>query len=120
MEISSSLPAYDVLNGDVTFGDIYTVDHAKAISFARKNKINYHVKQAGKVKKISSKKKGKTYQHSWKKAKTEVTSYRYNKKAKNGTYKRIASTTSEKIKTNYRYVKIKTSKIWGTGKDNPL
>lgn len=127
--------------GDVTFGDIYTVDQAKAISFARKNKINYHVKQAGKVKKVSSKKKAKTYQHQWKKSKTKVTSYRYNKKTKkwtahkktlptiynvygkktkNGTYKLIASTKFQKIKTNYRYVKIKASKIWETGKENPL
>ncbi|MCI8364631.1 MAG: hypothetical protein HFG34_06730 [Eubacterium sp.] len=44
----------------------------------------------------------------------------YGKKTRNGTFKLIASTTSKKIKTSYRYVKIKTSKIWGTGKDNPL
>lgn len=127
--------------GDVTFGNIYTVPHAKAISFARKNKINYHVRQAEKVTKIKRKQIGKYCQYQWKTTKTKITSYRYNKKTKkwtaykkttptiydvygkktkNGTYKRIVSTKFDKIKTNYKYVIVETSELWEIEKDNKL
>lgn len=119
--------------GHTTFGEIYTVEGAKAISFAKKNKITYHIKHADRVKKLLKKKKGKTYQYQWKKARTTVLSYKYNKSAKcwekskknvptvyeiygkknkGGKYRVVAATKAKRIRTNYKFVKVKPIKSW--------
>ena len=59
--------------GKVSFGEIFTVENAKAISFAKKQKITYHIKKAGKfkntvyidkeIKNLKTRKKEKTEKH---------------------------------------------------------
>lgn len=66
--------------GKVTFGEIFTVKKAKAITFAKKQKVTYHVKEADKVKKIVCKKKGNAYRYTWNKTKTTVHTCKFDKK----------------------------------------
>lgn len=119
--------------GKVTFGEIFTVEDAKAIAFARKNKIRYHVKQTAEVKNVVQSKKRKVYEYKWKKSKTVVSSFQYSrskkrwkkstreiptsyyvygKKGKEGKYQLISTTRKRKIKTKYKYVKIEPMEIW--------
>ena len=119
--------------GTVTFGEIYTVDKAKAISFARKEKVTYHVKKTEAVTKGTSEKQKKNFVHQWKKAKTTVTSFWYKekkkkwkkstkkvptvyevygKKTKKGKYQLLTTTKKTKWKTTYKYVKVKPVKTW--------
>nr|MBP3598369.1 leucine-rich repeat protein [Eubacterium sp.] len=121
------------LQGTVTFGEIYTVDKAKAISFAKKEKVTYHVKKIEAVTKVTSKKQKKNFVHKWKKAKTTVTSFQYKekkkkwkkstknaptvyevygKKTKKVKYQLLTTTKKTKWKTTYKYVKVKPVKTW--------
>ncbi len=121
------------LQGTVTFGEIYTVDKAKAISFAKKEKVTYHVKKTEVVTKVTSKKQKKNFVHQWKKAKTTVTSFQYKakkkkwkkstknvptvyevygKKTKKGKYQLLDTTKKTKVKTTCKYVKVKPVKTW--------
>lgn len=119
--------------GTVTFGEIYTVEDAKAISFARKNKIKYHVKHADGVKKVTRKKKSNRYEHKWEKSAVKVTSFQYIKAKKKwkkstreisalyrvygkgnkaGRYQLIATTKAQKIKTKFKYIKTEPVADW--------
>lgn len=121
------------VEGHVTFGEIYTVEGAEAIRFAKKNKIKYHVKNTAEVKKVMRKKKADTFLHTWKKAKTTIRSYRYDKegkawkkstkkvptvyelygrKGKKGKYQRIGMTKGRKVRTKYKYVKVRSFNTW--------
>lgn len=123
--------------GAVTFGEIYTVEGANAIAFARKNKIKYHVKQAAGVKRTVCKKKGSSYEHTWEKSGTKVSSFRYSKTkgkwkkntkevptryqvygkgSKSGKYQFIATTKAQKVKTKFKYIKAKPVAIWESSK----
>lgn len=122
-----------VVQGHVVFGEICTVKNAKAISFAKKNKIKYHVKSTAGMKKVIRKKKGNTYLHTWNKAKTTILSCRYDKsgkkwkkstkevptvyevygrKGQQGKYQLIGTTKSKKVRTKYKYVKVKPVNEW--------
>lgn len=119
--------------GHVTFGEIFTVEDAKAISFARKNKIKYHVKSVEDAKKAIGKKKAGGYEHTWKKAKTTVASFRYDKsgkkwkkstkevptvykvygkKSKTGKYRLLSTTKTRKVKSKYKYVRVEPVAVW--------
>lgn len=117
--------------GKVTMDEIYTVKNAKVISFAKKEKIAYHVKDATKVKRITCKKKANKYLYTWKKAKTTIRTFRYDKKIKkwkksakevpktyliyakkNGKYQQIATTKAKKIVTKYKNIKISPMSEW--------
>ncbi|MCI9410591.1 MAG: leucine-rich repeat protein [Eubacterium sp.] len=122
-----------VTEGHVTFGEIYTVEGAEAIRFAKKNKIKYHVKRTAEVKKVIRKKKANTFLHTWKKAKTTILSccfdkkrktwkkstkkvpavYEiYGRKGKKGKYQQVGTTKQKKVKTKYKYVKVKPVSEW--------
>ena len=116
--------------GKVSFGEIFTVENAKAISFAKKQKITYHIKKAGKVKKTVCKKKAGKYLYTWKKVKTAVYTFKYNKKwkkntkevptvykvygkkTKNGRYQFLAITKAKRYTTECKYIKVVTEKEW--------
>lgn len=123
--------------GTVTFGEIYTVEDANAVSFARTNKIKYHEKKAVGVKRTARKKKGSSYEHTWEKSGTKVSSFRYSKSkgkwvksvrqvptryqvygkgSKSGRYQLIATTKARKIRTKFKYIKIEPVKIWESSK----
>ena len=104
--------------------------NAKAITFAKKQKITYHVKVADKVKKIVCKKKAKAYRYTWNKTKTTVytckfykkwektakevpTVYNvYGKKTKKGAYELLATTKAKKFTTVCKYVKVMPATEW--------
>ena len=116
--------------GKVTFGEIFTVKNAKAITFAKKQKITYHVKEADKVKKIVCKKKAKAYRYTWNKTKTTVCTCKFDKKwtksakevptvynvygktTKKGAYKFLAATKAKKFTTACKYVKVMSAEEW--------
>lgn len=119
--------------GHVTFGEVFTVEAAEAISFARKNKIKYHVKSVEDAKKAIGKKKAGGYEHTWKKAKTTVASFRYDKsgkkwkkstkevptvykvygkKSRAGKYRLLGTTKERKVKTDYKYVRVEPVGVW--------
>lgn len=122
-----------VAEGRVTFGEIYTVEGAEVIRFAKKNKIKYHVKTVALVKKVVRKKKADTFLHTWSKAKTTILLCRYDKsggkwkkstkkvptvykiygrKGKKGKYQLIGTTKENKVRTKYKYVKVKPVNEW--------
>ena len=106
---------------------IATVKGAKAINFAKKNKMSYKIRQGVTVKKLTCKKAGKGFIYTWKKSKPAVVSYRYNtskkrwiKKGKpkyiiygsnkkNGKYRKIASTGKTEYNSRYKYIKIEVN-----------
>ena len=116
--------------GKVSFGEIFTVKNAKAISFAKKQKITYHIKEAGKVKKIVCEKKAGKYFYSWKKAKTAVLTFKYNKKwkkdtkevptvykvygkkTKTGRYQLFATTKAKRYTGKCKYIKVVPVQEW--------
>lgn len=123
--------------GTVTFGELYTVEDANAISFARKNKIKYHVKRAAEVKKVARKKINNTYEYTWKKSGTKITSFQYNKSKKKwkksvreiptlyrvygkitkaGKYRLITRTKAPKFKTKFKYIKVEPVATWESSK----
>lgn len=123
--------------GTVTFGEIYTVEDANAISFARKNKIKYHVKRAAGVKKVTRKKINNIYEYTWEKSGTKITSFQYSKSKKKwkksvreiptlyrvygkitkaGKYQLIARTKTPKFKTKFKYIKIEPVAAWESSK----
>ena len=125
-----------VAEGRVSFGEIDTVEGAEAIRFAKKNKIKYRVKSTStaQVKKVIRKKKANDFVHTWKTADTTILSCRYDKKektwkksskkvstvyeiygkmGKRGKYKQIGTTKEKKVRTKYKYVKVKPVNEWG-------
>lgn len=116
--------------GKVSFGEIFTVENAKAISFAKKHKITYHIKKAGKVKKAVCKKKVGKYLYTWKKVKTAVHTFKYNKKwkkntkevptvykvygkkTKSGKYRLLAITKAKRYTTECKYIKVVLVQEW--------
>ena len=116
--------------GKVSFGEIFTVENAKAISFAKKHKITYHIKKAGKVKKAVCKKKVGKYLYTWKKVKTAVHTFKYNKKwkkntkevptvykvygkkTKSGKYRLLAITKAKRYTTECKYIKVVPVQEW--------
>lgn len=111
---------------------LYTVKGAKAIKEARKYKIPYCWKTAGKTKKVKAKKKDGVYLANWKKGKTTVckhffstgkdkwkikktsvkTVYKVYGKKKDGSYKFIKTTKKRSIKSGYKYIKAVPVKEW--------
>lgn len=103
---------------------ITTVKGAKAIDFAKKNKVSYKVVGNVKVKILNCKKTKKGFVHKWKKSKPAVISYKYStskkkwiKKGKtkyiiygsnkrNGKYRKITTTEKTKYSGRYKYIKI--------------
>ena len=109
---------------------IYTVNGAKVISWAKKNKVTYKTKKAEKVSGISSKKSRKKYKHNWKSAVTKVETYKYKNKKwkksvkkiktiyrvygkkKNGKYKYIGETKTPGFVSGYQKIRVKTDVNW--------
>jgi len=107
-----------------------TVKGAKAISWAKKNKVTYKIKKAPKVAGISVKKRGKKYKHNWKGVVTKVethmykhkkwkksvkrmkTTYRIYGKKKGGKYKLIGTTKKSKIISGYQKIRVKPDLSW--------
>lgn len=112
---------------------LYTVKGAKSIKEARKYKVPYCWKTAGKIKEVKAKKKGDAYWVSWEKIKTSVhkcvykvkrekwdittspvqTIYKiYGKKKKSGSYHFIKTTKKKSISSGYKYIKVVPLKEW--------
>ena len=107
-----------------------TVKGAKAISWAKKNKVTYKIKKAPKVASISVKKSGKKYTHNWKGVVTKVethmyrhkkweksvkrmkTTYRIYGKKKGGKYKLIGTTKKSKITSSYKKIRVNSEISW--------
>lgn len=115
---------------DLKIGMIYTVPDSKAVKWAKKNKIPYRVIISEKITDITTKKKGKLYNHKWKNVSTKIATYSYQKKKlkwknsvsdvktkyviygkKNGKYEYVGTTTKPKITSKYKHIKIETT-IW--------
>ena len=121
-----SEPEYQYL----AINTLYTVKGAKAISWAKKNKVTYKIKKAPKVAGISVKKSGKKYTHNWKGVVTKVethtyrhkkwkksikkmkTTYRIYGKKKGGKYKLIGTTKKSKIISGYQKIRVKPDLSW--------
>jgi len=123
----------EIIGKEKRINDIYTIPGAKAISVGKKDKVNYHIKSTGSMKKVTRKKTGKKYRYTWKKVKTTIKTHKYNwdkgkwkktkknvatqyqvygKAKKSDTYQLIKTTKKRKITTKYKYVKVKPVKIW--------
>lgn len=120
-------------SGSIKYGMLYTVPGAKCISWAKKEKVSYTVKDVKKVKKVTCAKKNNTYTYSWDKTDTTEKTYKYKKaqkkwsetdknirtkynvygKNKKGSkYKLITQTAKTSIKTKYKYIKIEPDYRW--------
>lgn len=116
--------------GKVSFGEIFTVENAKAISFAKKQKITYHIKETEKMKRLVCKKKAGKYLYTWKKAKTTVHTFKYNKKwkknakevstvykiygkkTKTGRYQFLDTIKGKQYTSKYKYIKVVPVQEW--------
>ena len=111
------------------FGSLYTVPKAACIKWAKKYKLTYKVKSCGKMGKVTRRKKKaswnkvtttvKTYQYKesrrkWKKSSRCTKTYYqvYGKKKKSGTYKLLKTTTKNRYKSKYKYLKVKPVTVW--------
>ena len=112
---------------------LYTVKGAISILEAKTFRIPSYWKTAGKAKEVKAKKKNGTYQANWKKIKTTVCKYYFNrnknkwatkktpaktvykvygKKKKSGSYQLIKTTKKRSIKSKYKYIKAVPVKEW--------
>lgn len=106
---------------------IKTVQGAKAISFAKKNKLNYEVKYVTKVKNLKNKRIKSKLVFNWNKCKTQIVSNKYNvslnkwksvvkkvktqydlygKMKKNDEYNLFDTISKTKLKTSYKFIKV--------------
>lgn len=118
---------------DINKTKIKTVQGAKAVLFAKKNKLCYEVKHADKVKGVKRKKIDSKFVYNWNKCKTHIVSYKYHssskkwksidknintkynlygKMNKGDEYQLLDTIGKTKFKTKYKFIKVQSVTNW--------